>query len=93
VTEENNNIIRKGVLLSVSSSPPEIQAVVQTNGLITLTWNSTTGQVYQVQYSLDLGPTNWVDLGPNLVATNGTMSTSDTLGVDAQRFYRVVLLH
>jgi hypothetical protein len=33
-----------------------------------------------------------VNLGTTLIATNSTVSTSDTPGADPQRFYRVVLL-
>ena len=49
-------------------------------------------QNYQVQYNDDLSTTNWNNLGGTIAATNGTMTTSDLIGSDSQRFYRVYLL-
>jgi uncharacterized repeat protein (TIGR03803 family) len=71
---------------------PIIQKVVQTTGTITFTWNSVAGQNYQAQYSTDLNSTNWNNLSSSVIATNGAMSASDSLGLDAQRYYRVALL-
>ena len=71
-------------------SPPAFQAVAQTNHALTLTWSTVAGQVYQIQYTTNLAQANWNDLGYPLVATNGVVTVSDTIGPDPQRFYRVV---
>jgi len=53
----------------------------------------TAGQRYQLQYKSDWNATNWIDLGSIITATNGdAVITSDPVGSDSQRFYRVVLL-
>jgi hypothetical protein len=39
-----------------------------------------------------LNSANWDNLSSSITATNGTLSASDFLGPDAQRYYRVVLL-
>ncbi len=71
---------------------PVFQSVVQTNGTLTLVWNSVANQTYQLQYTTDLTSTGWSNLCNSVVATNGVMSLSDSIGPDSQRFYRVVLL-
>jgi len=71
---------------------PVLQAVTQTNGLVTLTWTSANGQLYQPQYNPDMSPGNWSNLGPPLVATGPTASTTDPLAANTQRFYRIVML-
>jgi hypothetical protein len=63
-----------------------------TNGVFAFTWNANSGSVYQVQYTTSLNSTNWVNLGGTNIATGSTLSSSDPVGSDMQRFYRVVLL-
>jgi len=73
--------------------PAVFQPVTQTDdGALAFTWSAVAGQAYQLQYNTDLTSSNWINLGDAVMATNGTMSASDTIGSDSQRFYRVVLL-
>jgi hypothetical protein len=72
--------------------PLAVQAVTQTNGTIVFTWSSRIGNVYQLQYKTDLSSTNWIDLGGPITATDVSVSVSDVIGSDAQRFYRIELL-
>jgi hypothetical protein len=72
--------------------PPVIQSMAQANGRILISWNSAPGQSYQVQFSPDLNYPYWYNLGPAISAVGSTTSTSDAIGPDLQRFYRVVLL-
>jgi hypothetical protein len=80
--------------VSVTPVPtPSITGVTQTNGSISLTWNALSGLMYQVQSCTDLTQTNWINLaGGPIAATNATISASDVIGPDPQRFYRVILL-
>ncbi len=71
--------------------PPVFQSVTKTAGTVKLVWSTVASQTYQLQYSTTLAPANWNNLGGAVVATNGTMTASDSLGTDPQRFYRVVL--
>jgi hypothetical protein len=48
-------------------------------------------QAYQPQYCSGLTKTNWSNLGPSLTATDGSMTISDLVGADPQRFYRLAL--
>jgi len=82
-----------GTIFRLSVPMPSIfQKVTIINSAIGLFWSAVAGRTYQVQYNTDLTSTNWTNLGDTITATNGTMSTSDALGSDQQRFYRVVLL-
>jgi uncharacterized repeat protein (TIGR03803 family) len=72
--------------------PPVIQSVTLTNGTITFTWSAVAGQTYQVESKSDLTRINWRFLGGSFVATNGIMTTTDSIDSTSQLFYRVVLL-
>jgi len=81
------------VVLLTGALPPVIQSVTRTGGgIITFTWSAVAGRTYQVQYSTNLTQGTWNNLGSAIPATNGIVTTSDTIGPDAQRFYRVALL-
>ena len=92
--EGQYGISMKGVDVSPA---PSLQVVGQTNSSIGLVWNAVTnayftGLTYQVQYKTDLAQTDWNTLGSPVTATNLTMSVSDAIAFDQQRFYRLVLL-
>ena len=74
------------------SLQPVFQSVIRTNGLFKLNWSSISNKTYQLSYKTNLTVANWQNLGSLIVATNGTMSTSDNSGTDSQRFYRLQLL-
>ena len=80
------------VTASSNNAPPlKIQSITLSNGVITIAWNSVTGQLYQVQYKGDFSATNWQTLGTNIMATNTVTTATDTSG-NLQRFYRVAQL-
>ena len=68
---------------------PSFCAVTETNNLLQFSWNSLAGVAYQLQFSTNLLITNWVNLGAAINATNSTATTTNNIGPDLQRFYRV----
>ena len=76
----------------IDNTPPVIQAVMQTDGTLALTWSAMPWQTYQVQYTTDLNQTNWNLLGNAITTTNALATASDAIGPDPQRFYRVLLV-
>ena len=86
-TSGNGTIFRLSVPMA-----PVLQTPAQTGQGLQLTWKAAAGQVYQLQSNPNLNSTNWTDLGPSILATNGVMSALDSPGPDAQRFYRVLVL-
>ena len=71
---------------------PALSGTALSNGAFTLTWNSISGMTYRVQYDNQLGDTNWIDLPPDVTATDTNSSQTDTNLGDAQRFYRVLVV-
>ena len=71
---------------------PSVQMSATTGSTIGFTWNAMTGLVYQVQYKTNLAQTGWINLGGAIPGTNSTLRTSDAIGIDPQRFYRLSIL-
>jgi hypothetical protein len=72
--------------------PPRFQPVSFGNGVITFTWGTQAGQLYQLQYTTNLTQNQWVNLGGVLSAGGSSITTTDTTTGPAARFYRIVLL-
>jgi uncharacterized repeat protein (TIGR03803 family) len=70
---------------------PVFQTVRKTNGSLEVKWSAVVGQSYQLQCKTDSAATNWDNLGAVIVATNATITASDSIVPDGQRFYRVLL--
>jgi hypothetical protein len=80
--------------LIVTSAPPTVLSAATTtqNGTFSLSWNAIVGGTYQMQYTTNLAPVIWLDLGDPVTASNSTMTASDIIGLNPQRFYRLVWL-
>lgn len=78
--------------LSVVAAPPfQLSPALTQNGTnFSFSWNGTTGQTYQVQYSTNLAAAQWFNLGDSITGTNGIMTVTDVIGPDPQKFYRLV---
>jgi len=85
VADQLHNAIRRGIPL------PVCQAAALANDTLTLTWNAAVGQVLQIQYTTDLGQTNWTNLGEQFVCTNSTIPVTDLITSGPQRFYRALV--
>jgi hypothetical protein len=59
---------------------------------LSLSWDAVAGQTYQVQYTTNLVPAYWTDLGSPMSGTNGTMTASSLGGPEPKRFYRLTTL-
>jgi len=71
-------------------SSPSVKKVHLSGSKLTLTWSTTVGLSYVVQYTDDLANPTWINLGNAVTATASTLSISDTMG-GTQRFYRVII--
>lgn len=80
--------------VSVTPIPsPSLQSWAVSRAGVQLSWFTTAGLAYQVQYKADLAQTHWTDLFPPFVATNGTATVIDPFSPNSvpARFYRVVV--
>ncbi len=79
------------ILVQPMGLPFVITSFQQTNGVVSLTWNSVFGQNYRLQYKRSVTDTNWRDLLPGVTA-NGSMTTAtNVVGTTSNRLYRVAL--
>jgi hypothetical protein len=78
-------------LTVTTNVPPVFQTVKRTEGMISFEWGAIPGRTYQLQYKTNLAQVYWISLGGSNAATTATMSATDSIGPDSQRFYRVVL--
>jgi hypothetical protein len=58
---------------------------------IELAWFAITNVSYQVQYSTELGPTNWINFGSPVIGNDATNYIFDTTRNNSNKFYRVIL--
>jgi hypothetical protein len=70
--------------------PPLIQNVTKSGGAVHFTWNTVAGLSYQIQFATNLIQPDWINLGSATVASGSTLSATDSVGPDAQRFYRII---
>jgi hypothetical protein len=70
---------------------PVITSVTQNAGNISFAWSAVVGKTYQVQYTTNLTQAVWHNLGSAVTANSATMTASDSLGANPQRFYRIVM--
>lgn len=84
--------------IEVFGSPPVNQAPQftsfnVTNNAVVLAWQTSPGALYQLQYSNQLSPSNWLNLANPVVAAGTSLSAVDSLMPGGRRFYRVVLVN
>lgn len=79
-----NQIDNDSVRLTVESSMLHIDLAVE------LWWSSVSGQMYQLQWTSELEPTNWHNLGPAVEGNGTTNSAFDSIRNLSKRLYRVV---
>jgi hypothetical protein len=73
---------------------PALHATAKAPSAFNLTFGTMAGLIYQVQYTTNLVQSNWINLGKPLIATNASLTVSDTNAISSspQRFYRILLL-
>ena len=91
--DTNKLVTASFALAPPTNLAPVFQTVAQIAGTLTFTWSTVPGQTYQVQSTTNLSQTDWSNLDSAILATNTTMSDSDSIASGpAQRWYRVALL-
>ena len=64
----------------------------EAGGRIAITWAAKPGAHYQLQYKNRLDEANWMGRGDPQTATSETLSLTETVDTEGQRFYRVMRL-
>jgi hypothetical protein len=71
---------------------PNITGFSVNSGIATITWNSTSGRNYRLQYKNDLNAASWTDVTPDVPATGSSTTTTDSIVGSSKRWYRVMLV-
>ncbi|HWX19069.1 MAG TPA: hypothetical protein VN578_04080, partial [Candidatus Binatia bacterium] len=83
------------VFVNFSEVPPPpvvIQSIILSNSVATITWNTSLGYTYRLQYKNDLTNGSWLDAPPDLQASGPTATATNDITGSSQRFYRILLV-
>ncbi len=73
--------------------PPQISSMnCLPDGSLTLTWRTFPGKTYQVQYKDSLLEASWENYRVAEISNGSTISVTDNMSVQPQRFYRILQL-
>jgi hypothetical protein len=61
-------------------------------GSLSLTWETIPSKTYRVEYKDDLHAGTWQPLGSERTAAEASLTISDNIGAQPQRFYRIIIL-
>jgi hypothetical protein len=91
--DSNNGI--KAFLIDTNYIPPSgsffISSVAQSSDTVILTWETVPGREYQLQYTDSLSNPVWSNFGGFVIATENTMSFTNSLPDSETRFFRIQL--
>jgi hypothetical protein len=60
------------------------------NGDVTLTVQTIIGKVYRIEFKNQLNDAEWTQLGADIPADSTSLAITDNIGLNPQRFYRIV---
>jgi hypothetical protein len=80
------------VVVRPAATPPMITSLFCNKDQAVITWSSTPGSCYRLQFVLSLGETNWNDVQPDVTATGPSTSVTNEVGPYPHRSYRVLLV-
>jgi hypothetical protein len=69
---------------------PVLLSPIDSNGLVSLIWNTVSGMTYRVQFKTNLLDAAWTDLAPDVVAVGATSGFTQT-NLSSTAFYRVLV--
>jgi photosystem II stability/assembly factor-like uncharacterized protein len=68
-----------------------LQTTARTGNSFDISWNSTSNLTYQLQYQTNLLSPNWINLGSPITGSGPSITVTNTIGPDRQRFYRIMI--
>ncbi len=94
-TTANGGSSGNGAVFKLVLSPPAqplLLNLAQFAGVLVMTWSAEAGQSYQLQYTTNLNPPAWQNLGSSMTATNSSVVLTNSIGSDPMRFYRAEVM-
>jgi large repetitive protein len=80
------------VMVNPPPSPPFIISISITNGVAWVTWTSTSGYTYQLQFKDNISDTNWSPADASMKAGGDSLTGTNVSGGSMQRLYRVMIV-
>jgi hypothetical protein len=74
----------------VRSLLPPVSVAQGSNGTISLSWPTTVGRTYRVEYKDDFNSAGWTPLATDITGNGSPFVFNEAIGAHTQRFYRVV---
>ncbi|MGD0652338.1 MAG: S1/P1 nuclease [Verrucomicrobiia bacterium] len=74
------------------TNAPSLTSVTLTNGNFSLSWSAVSGRSYRVQWKQQLDDAVWNDL-TDITASTNSISFTDPIAQEQQRFYRVMVVN
>jgi hypothetical protein len=76
----------------VSPAKPPTITWIMNNGDVVLTWDSTAGTTYRLQYKNQLEETDWLDQLPDVTATGSVTTVTNTLNSHTSGYFRILVV-
>ena len=95
VTDDGDPPMSAAMNFAVEVRPkPLLQIMSASSTGVALRWSAIPSVIYHVMYKTNLTEPAWVQVGPNITATNSTATYSDNAsGLGQERFYRVAVMN
>jgi len=71
---------------------PVLQSMTLIGKTLTCVWSAQSNSSYQFQYTTNLAQTNWINLGSPVPATNGIVTTTNSIIANPRAFCRLMLM-
>lgn len=91
VITSTSGSVTSSVAALIVQLPPITPAFTASNGVCAFTWSAVSNLTYQLQSATNLTAPAWLDLGSPITATTNSVSVTNAINPDEQRFYRVRL--
>jgi hypothetical protein len=75
--------------ISATAIPPALNARLAIPGSVELSWETSTGRLYQLQSTTNLAPANWLDAGVPVSGTGVLTLTNFPTGSELQNYFRL----
>src|SRR5262245_55544085 len=94
VTDNGNPPLSDAETISiVVIAPPQFTQIALNGGQLTLTWQTTPGHTYRLEFNADLNDSSWTPLSNDLTASGVTLSVTLDISGTPDGFFRVLLVN
>ena len=90
VTDNGAGMLSDSDTFRVTVLPPPVAMVTSANGTtVSIAFDTIAGRSYRLVYKAQISDPTWLPLSAPVLAGGLSLTIEDTIGANAQRFYRV----